>query len=345
MFAFLLGCVSAFDAPARQTFVSELVGEDDLSNAVALNSTSFNAARMIGPAVAGILIAAVGSGLGIPDQRGLVRGRAVLAGLPARRRAASAADRRGASRGSLVEGFRYVWHAPDLKAVLFMLFLIGTFGLNFPIFISTMSVTRVPRGRRPIRPVDVDHGDRIGHRRAACGAAGQKPRIALLLTGAAAFGFGCALAALMPNYGLFGARARSLIGVVRADLHHHGEQHVQLSTEPAMRGRVMAIFLAIALGGTPHRRADRRLGRRHVRPALGAGRRRGRGLRRGDRRNPLPDEVPQPARARLRRTAALQRRPERMGRIRMNLWLKELRAPSWMRVRSRRRFVHNFRDS
>ena len=60
VFAFLLGCVSAFDAPARQTFVSELVGEGDLANAVALNSTSFNAARMIGPAVAGVLIAAVG---------------------------------------------------------------------------------------------------------------------------------------------------------------------------------------------------------------------------------------------------------------------------------------------
>src|ERR1700722_4906712 len=62
MFAFLFGCVTAFDSPARQTFVSELVGEDDLSNAVALNSTSFNAARMIGPAIAGVLIAAVGSG-------------------------------------------------------------------------------------------------------------------------------------------------------------------------------------------------------------------------------------------------------------------------------------------
>jgi len=62
VFAFLLGCVTAFDAPARQTFVSELVAEADLSNAVALNSTSFNAARTIGPAIAGVLIATVGSG-------------------------------------------------------------------------------------------------------------------------------------------------------------------------------------------------------------------------------------------------------------------------------------------
>jgi MFS family permease len=62
IFAFLFGCVTAFDAPARQTFVAELVGDTDLSNAVALNSTSFNAARMIGPAIAGILIASVGTG-------------------------------------------------------------------------------------------------------------------------------------------------------------------------------------------------------------------------------------------------------------------------------------------
>ena len=62
LFAFLLGCVAAFDSPARQSFVSELVGEANLSNAVALNSTSFNIARTIGPAVAGILIAAVGTG-------------------------------------------------------------------------------------------------------------------------------------------------------------------------------------------------------------------------------------------------------------------------------------------
>src|ERR1700719_5299056 len=61
-FAFLLGCVTAFDSPARHTFVSDLVVEADVSNAVALNSTSFNAARMLGPAIAGVLIASVGSG-------------------------------------------------------------------------------------------------------------------------------------------------------------------------------------------------------------------------------------------------------------------------------------------
>ena len=140
VFAFLLGCVTAFDAPARQTFVSELVGEADLSNAVALNSTSFNAARMIGPAIAGVLIASVGTGwVFLINAASFV---AVLCSLGFLRVSELHRSRRAVrTRGSLAEGFRYVWKRPDLKAVLLMLFLIGTFGLNFPIFISTMSVT------------------------------------------------------------------------------------------------------------------------------------------------------------------------------------------------------------
>ena len=103
---------AAFDAPARQTFVSELVGEADLSNAVALNSTSFNAARMIGPAVAGLLIAARGHRLGLPDQRRVVRRRALLADVPARRRASSAADGPTRAPGGFVDGLPLCLEAP-----------------------------------------------------------------------------------------------------------------------------------------------------------------------------------------------------------------------------------------
>src|SRR6201987_4902940 len=128
VFAFLLGCVAAFDAPARQTFVAELVGEADLSNAVALNSTSFNVARMIGPAVAGILIAIAGSGWVF-----LISGASFAAVLCAlgllRVGELHPRDRALQARGSLAEGFRYVWKRHDLKAVLVMLFLIGAFGL------------------------------------------------------------------------------------------------------------------------------------------------------------------------------------------------------------------------
>ncbi len=137
--AFLFGCASAFDAPVRQTFVAELVGDADLPNAIALNSTSFNAARMIGPAVAGLTIAAIGTGWAfVFNGLSFV---AVLVSLSVLRTSELHANARARrAQGGLTEGFRYVWSRPDLKAILVMLFLIGTFGLNFPIFISTMAV-------------------------------------------------------------------------------------------------------------------------------------------------------------------------------------------------------------
>jgi MFS family permease len=248
VFAFLLGCVSAFDSPARQTFVSELVVEADLSNAVGLNSTSFNAARMIGPAIAGVLIAAVGSGWVFLINAASFA--AVLFSLSLLRvDELHRTDRALRTRGSLAEGFRYVWKRPDLKAMLLMLFLIGTFGLNFPIFISTMSVTVFHAGASQygllssIMAVGSVAGALLAARR-------EKPHIAILLAGAAVFGFGCALSAIMPNYWLFGL-ALVLIGVSAQTFTTTVNSMVQLSTEPAMRGRVVAILLAIALGGTP----------------------------------------------------------------------------------------------
>jgi MFS family permease len=248
VFAFLLGCVAAFDAPARQTFVSDLVVEADLSNAVALNSTSFNLARMIGPAVAGILIATVGTGWVFLINAASFA--AVLCSLSLLRPGElHLKDRALRTRGSLAEGFRYVWKRPDIKAVLLMLFLIGTFGLNFPIFISTMSVTVFHAGARQyglltsIMAIGSVSGALLSARRA-------KPRIALLFVGAATFGFGLALAAIMPNYALFGV-ALIIIGASAQTFTTTANGAVQLSIEPVMRGRVMAIFLAIALGGTP----------------------------------------------------------------------------------------------
>ncbi|MGI4765521.1 MAG: MFS transporter, partial [Janthinobacterium lividum] len=139
VFAFLFGCAAAFDAPVRQTFVTELVGDEDLQSAVALNSTSFNAARMIGPAVAGGVIAAVGTGWAF-----LINGAsfgAVLVSLALLRVAELRPKARARrARGAFTEGLRYAWNRPDLRASLIMLFIIGTFGLNFPIFVSTMAV-------------------------------------------------------------------------------------------------------------------------------------------------------------------------------------------------------------
>ena len=248
VFAFLLGCVTAFDAPARQTFVSDLVGEKDLSNAVALNSTSFNAARMIGPAVAGVLIAAIDTGwVFILNAFSFV---AVLGSLTLLRKAEMRAREHVArTRGSLLEGFRYVWQRPDLRAVLLMFFVIGTFGLNFPIYISTMSVSVFHEGSQKyglltsIMAVGSVTGALLSARRAK---AGIRP----LLVGAAMFGVGLSLAALAPGYLTFGL-ALALVGAAAQTFTTTANSVVQLSTEPAMRGRVLAILLAIALGGTP----------------------------------------------------------------------------------------------
>jgi MFS family permease len=248
VFAFLLGCVAAFDSPARQTFVAELVGEEDLSNAVALNSTSFNAGRMIGPAVAGVLIASVGTGWVFLINA--VSFAAVLGSLNILRidelHLKIKAHR---IRGSFADGFRYVWKRPDLKALLLMLFLIGTFGLNFPIFISTMSVTAFHAGASQygLLTSTMAIGSVTG---ALLAARRAKPHIALLLVSATLFGFGCTLAACMPTYLLFGITL-VVIGVCTQTFTTSTNSLVQLSTEPAMRGRVVAILLAIALGGTP----------------------------------------------------------------------------------------------
>ncbi len=172
IFAFLLGCAAAFDMPARQAFISELVGEADLGNALALNSTLFNAARMIGPAAAGLLIAAVGTGAVF-----LINAASFLAVLAAlvslRRDALHSSDRAGRRPGGLIEGFRYVWQRADLKTILLMLLVVGMFGLNFPIFISTMAVSAFHAGGRPVWVSDLDDGAGFRRWRAIHGAAGQ----------------------------------------------------------------------------------------------------------------------------------------------------------------------------
>jgi MFS family permease len=248
VFAGLLGCVTAFDSPARQTFVSDLVGEADLSNAVALNSTSFNAARMIGPAVAGLLIASVGTGwVFLINALSFV---AVLGSLRTLRlHELNLKPRATRTRGSFVEGFKYVWARPDLKAALLMLFLIGTFGLNFPIFISTMSVTAFHAGASQYGVLSSTMA--IGSVTGALLAARRaKPRMALLLGAAAIFGVGCTVAALMPNYVLFGL-ALVVVGAATQTFNTSTNSLLQISTDPATHGRVIAILLAISLGCTP----------------------------------------------------------------------------------------------
>jgi MFS family permease len=248
VFAFLSGSAAALDAPVRQTFVAEMVGDEDLPNAVALNSTSFNAAQTIGPAIAGLLIATVGIGWAF-----LLNGlsfAAVLLSMSFFRlpelRASARAHR---TTSGFLEGFRYVWRRPDLRAILIMLFLIGTFGLNFPIFIATMAVNVFHSDARGFGLLSSIMA--VGTLSGALFAAGRKrPSFASLLVGAGVFGLGCTLAALAPGYWWFAA-ALMIVGAAALTFTNGTNSIMQLSTEPAMRGRVMALRVGIALGGTP----------------------------------------------------------------------------------------------
>lgn len=227
--------------------LAELVDEVHLSNAVALNSTSFNGARMIGPAIAGLLIATVGTGwVFLINAASFV---AVLVAMSCLRIHDLHRRERPKVRGKLSEGFVYIWRRPDLKACLLMLLFLGTFGLNFPIFVSTMAVGVFHKGAGQFGlltsclAVGSVTGALLAARRA-------RPRITLLLTGAGFFGAGMVMAAFMPSYWLF-APVLVIVGMSVQTFTTSTNSLMQLSTDPALRGRVMAIYVAVALGTTP----------------------------------------------------------------------------------------------
>ncbi|GHA72225.1 MFS transporter [Cognatilysobacter bugurensis] len=247
-FAFGLGCVTAFDAPARQAFVSNIVSDDDLANAVALNSTSFNAARMIGPAVAGLLIAAVGEGwLFMINAASYAAVLVSIGCLRAHELHAEATPER--TRGSMLAGFRYVWQRPDLVAVMVMLALISTFGFNFAIFVSTMSVTVFDgdASQYGLLTSAMALGTMSG---ALLSARRPMPGMVLMGVSAAAFGVATAVAAVMPSPLSFAA-VLVFVGLAALTFMTASTSMVQLTTERAMRGRVLALRIAVAMGGTP----------------------------------------------------------------------------------------------
>lgn len=248
LFALLLGFVAAVDAPVRQTFVSAMVDEKNLSNAVSLNSASFNLARMIGPAVAGILIAAIGTGwvflLNAVSFAGvLISLRYMRVG------ELRAAPRASKGKGALLEGFRYVSRRGDILVIMTIVAIIGMFGLNFPIFASTMATVEFGMGASEFGFLSsaIAIGSVAG---ALLSARRERPRIRLIFGAAAGFGLALLAAAVMPSVWTF-ALVLPFVGIAAQTLMTSANGFVQLSTDPAMRGRVMALYMAIFMGGTP----------------------------------------------------------------------------------------------
>ena len=246
--AFLVGSIAAFDGPARQAFVSEMVDLEDLSNAVALNTASFNLGRVFGPAVAGLLIAAVGSGwVFVVNSVGYL---AVLFALSRIRPADLAVPvRPSADAGGLREGVRYVRSRPDLVLVLWIAFFVGTFGLNFQLTIAAMVTGQFDLGPAAFGAAStvLAVGSLAGSLAAARRGA---PRIRLVVLAAMFFGAAAVVVAVMPTYLMF-LVALPLVGVGALTLINAAQSFLQINTEPELRGRVMGIYTLVFLGGTP----------------------------------------------------------------------------------------------
>ena len=247
--ALLLGLVSAVDSPVRQSFAVEMVGPDDLTNAVGLNSTIFNSARILGPAAAGVVIAAVGTGWAFVANA--ISSIAVLTGLglmrPSELRPSPAIAR---VRGQLSAGLRYVWHRQDLLLTMILVFVVGTFGLNFQITTALLAKQvfhRTATGYGLLSTalaVGACVGAVLATRRRT------RPSLLFLLLAALSFGLLEIIAGSMPGFGGT-ALMLVLVGLAMLSFTTAANSSVQLGVEATMRGRVMALYLMCFLGGTP----------------------------------------------------------------------------------------------
>lgn len=248
--AFLLGVGAALDNPARTSYVSELVGPEDLTNAVALNSASFNAARLIGPGLAGVLIAVIGTGWVfvlnglsfISPIIALIMMRGVVERVPDRRADIGALAR-------LREGVGYVRSRPDIVMVLVILFGLGTFGMNFQMTMALMATETYGKG--PGEYGILGSIMAIGTLSGALFAARRRvPRRRSIVVGTVVFGVLEVLSGLTPTYLLF---AVSLIpvGVAAMTVMTAANAYVQTTVPEHVRGRVMALYIMVFMGGTP----------------------------------------------------------------------------------------------
>ncbi|MGA7206257.1 MAG: MFS transporter [Specibacter sp.] len=246
--AFLLGVASAFDAPSRQAFVSEVVGKGDVPNAVALNSASFNLARLAGPGVAGLVIAAFGTGPAF-----LINAASFAAVIMSlwRMRVSELQPsvRVPKAKGQIREGFTYIRHRPDLMMIMVLVFMVGTFGMNFQITNALMATTVFHLG--PGEYGLLGSVMAIGTLAAALMAARRKnTRMLYIVGGSVAFGVTVVIAAFMPSYVLY-AVALIPVGIASLTFLNACNTTVQLTTDSAMRGRVLAVYMMVMQGGTP----------------------------------------------------------------------------------------------
>jgi MFS family permease len=246
--ALLLGCATAFDMPTRQAFVSEMVGPDRVTNAIGLNSAVFNSARVVGPAVAGVLIAAVGIAPAFLINAASYL--AVIAGLlamdPARLHRLPPVDR---AEGQVRAGLRYVWANPVLRSTIALVAVVGALGLNYRVALPLLA--RFTFGG------DASAYGALASIMAAGAVVGSlaaarrgRPSRALLLGSVAVFGLLSFAAAAAPTL-IAEAVVLAPLGVASMTFLATANSTLQLASSPEMRGRVMALYGLVFLGSTP----------------------------------------------------------------------------------------------
>ncbi len=248
LLAFGLGMATVVDNPTRQSFAIEMVGRDDLRNAIALNSAVFNLARIVGPAVAGVVIGLIGTPAAF--FLNAVSYLAVIVSLVLMRPAElHPAERVARAKGQLREGLAYVRSRPDLLMTMVLIFFIATFGMNFQVTTALMSrvVFHTGAGKFGLASAVFALGALIG---ALVAARRSKAGMRLLIGTSLAFSVFEIATGLMPTYWLFLIMLVPT-GLAVISLTTAANSSVQLSTAAEMRGRVMGIYMLVFLGGAP----------------------------------------------------------------------------------------------
>ena len=247
-FALLLGCVTAIDAPVRQTFVAEMVPMKSLPNAIGLNSASFNSSRLIGPALAGFLIQATGTGWAF-----IINGisfAATIIGLMCMRqvelRIVESAKK---EKGQIRQAVRYIRHRPEIWLIIIIMGVTSCLGFNSQLTIGMMATQVFDKqaGQYGLLSSMFGVGALAG---ALLAARRSHPRLRLIVGALIGFGVASAVSAIMPTYLTFGL-VGVFVGLCTLTLMTGANATVQLAAEPAMRGRVVALYMLVFQGATP----------------------------------------------------------------------------------------------
>ncbi|MGK5731079.1 MFS transporter [Streptomyces sp. URMC 124] len=248
VFAFLLGLMNVFANPAIQTFVPEMVGPERVANAVSLGAVNFQSARLLGPAAAGPLIVVIGSGWAFAlNALSYVAVIASLLAVRARELRPTASQPR--EKGQIRAGLRHVREHPELVRPIVLVGFVCTFGFNFPTLLSGFAYNVFDGGAKEFGFLTTAVG--LGALAGALMSARRRSSRTVVLVGTAgAFGALEAVTAAAPSVWLFGA-LMVLVGLLSVTFSTTANSLVQLHTDPAMRGRVMGLYMLVYTGGTP----------------------------------------------------------------------------------------------